>query len=74
MIHVSWDITVDCAQPNWFRYNGPQTLQQRIWKETLFNNSAVTKHVVRARIVVYRTDGVFCLDFLQISTEIPFVQ
>ena len=23
---------------------------------------------------IYRTDGVFCLDFLQISTEIPFVQ
>ena len=22
----------------------------------------------------YRTDGVFCLDFLRISTEIPFVQ
>ncbi len=25
-------------------------------------------------IPTYRTDGVFCLDFLQISTEIPFVQ
>ncbi len=44
----------------------------------LFVPSVVLGNMLSTRkrgvLGIYRTDGVFCLDFLQISTEIPFVQ